>query len=186
MPEPMTQQLRTALGERRERLKQDRSAVQFKQNELSLELVEIDNQLRVIDELLFGTAAKATAEQFGQPLELLNPKPGDRAPTAIVLPDKTERPLGQWNRILIEVAQYLKSTDKLKNLALPVKMPGASRVILNDVARHPNNRDFFVPLDLGDGFILETHGNAVNLVRQAKYLIRECGLDSKSFFVVLP
>jgi hypothetical protein len=151
---------------------------------LTTRQITIDRDIALIEELLGNGDGEKAAPAGLIPLKMFTQdSTGDRAPRVLHLPNDEIRQLGQWNRLLIEVSRYLHDSGKLKNLKLPVRMPGATRYLLSTEKVHRNRREFFLPIEIGGGIWLETHASARSLIQQTRFLLDACGEDLTNYLV---
>jgi hypothetical protein len=180
--EPMDPELVSGLKARLQVLTSKKAEAKRTRADLDRHINELADEIQKL-KLIVGEPLPPSETTKRVTLMELHPKPRDRAPSLLSLPTGETRPLGQWNRLLIEVALYLDERGKIDSLPLPLRMRGAMRHLVSRSNVHPNGRDFFLPYHLREGKWLETHASAVNLVSQARFLVVACGENPSTFQV---
>lgn len=179
---PMDPDLLGSLKARRSLLSDELTRSIRARDEIEEKITSLRHEFELVEGLVNGSKPQPSPAG-GVTLLDLDPPPNTRGPASIRFPNGEERRLGQWNKLLLEVAKYLRDQGLLAKLSLPVKVPGASRLLISDKKVHPNGRDFFLPIDLGNGLWLETHASALNLTNQARHLVKACGEDPRQYVI---
>ncbi len=98
-------------------------------------------------------------------------------PSAILLPDGTERGLKFWKDILLEVAEYLARTGKLTqhNCPVPPVPTRGHRYIVHREAIHSRGMEFNMPHTLSNGLICEMNVGSKHSIMCAKFLLEHVG-----------
>ena len=106
-----------------------------------------------------------------------NPPGRSEPPNAVRFPDGQEHEIRHWNDILVAVAAWLNSNDRLTAANTPV--PSSPRIhIVHDQPTHPTGNQFFLYREIADGqLVVNTHGSAVQMRNNARKLLRHCSVD---------
>ena len=110
-------------------------------------------------------------------------KPKSPPPKRVVFPDGSQRPVEQWNELLVAVTDYLLRAFP-RSLQLPIKVPGGARYLLDSQPVHPSGRAFRNAKKVGNLY-LETHLSAADTVRKAVYLLQLAKQNPDDFKVEL-
>ena len=98
-------------------------------------------------------------------------------PQSIRFPDGEIQEIRRWNDILVAVATWLNSTDRLTALNTPVT--SSPRIyMVHDQAVHPTGNQFFQYREIADGkLVVNTHGSAVQMRNNTRKLLQHCGVN---------
>ena len=89
-----------------------------------------------------------------------------------------ERPLGQWNRILIELAEHLARQGLLTADRCPVKTgANTKRYVVSAFPKHASGAPFHIHREISNGLHMEVSFTADHLVRIGKHLWNHFGQD---------
>lgn len=80
--------------------------------------------------------------------------------------------------IPVIVANELIKTGLLNDDNVPWG-PGKKRYVINKTPRHQTGKDFVSPVQLTNGWWVETHASEVDNISRASRLIKACGLDGQ-------
>ncbi len=110
------------------------------------------------------------------PLTALQNVRGQPPPSAILLPDGTERGLESWNDIIPEVAEYLVRTKKLTQHNCPVPASGGGKkYIVHWEAIHLDGKEFRHRHPLSNGLICESRSSSDRKIKDARFLLEHVG-----------
>ncbi len=87
-------------------------------------------------------------------------------PSAIRFPDGTERPIQYWNRVLVEVAEWLVRKGALTDQECPVQGPRGGYIV------HYDERKIRLPRRLSNGIFIETKSDARKLLSDSRFLLQ--------------
>ena len=98
-------------------------------------------------------------------------------PQSIRFPDGKVEEIRRWNDILVAVATWLNSTNRLTAANTPVES-SARIYIIHDQPVHPTGNRFFLHQTIAEGRLaVNTHGSAVQMRNNAKKLLQHCGVN---------
>lgn len=118
------------------------------------------------------------------PLPKLQPK--GQKPVRVKLHNGGKIEVGNFARVIAEVAKALVRDRKLTTEMCPVMLKESSVVcIVNDRPQRPDGTDFKVPVAIGEGLWLETFGAADANMEKCKVLLEACGVDTGDVCVEL-
>jgi len=80
--------------------------------------------------------------------------------------------------ILFKVANELVRRGALTEKMLPWG-PGKKRFLISKTPVHPSGKDFFAPVQLKNGWWVETHSGRQSTLSYANHLVKKCGFDSQ-------
>ena len=106
-----------------------------------------------------------------------NPPGRTKSPGAIRFPNGDEQKIQHWNDILVAVATWLNSTNRLTSVNTPV--PSSPRTyMVNDRPIHPTGNQFFLYREIaGSQLVVNTHGSAIQIRNNARKLLQHCGVS---------
>ena len=106
-----------------------------------------------------------------------NPPGRTKPPGAIRFPNGAEQEIQRWNDILMAVATWPNSTNRLTSANTPV--PSSTRIyMVSDRPIHPTGNQFFLYREIADGqLVVNTHGSAVQMRNNARKLLQYCGVS---------
>ena len=119
------------------------------------------------------------------PIAEFQSKSGEKPPPAIRFPGEEERAIQYWNRVLVEVAEWLVRKGTLTAQKCPIKREGASRYLVHSQSQHPDGSDFISRRELSNGLFLETNAAAKQLVDNARFLLERLEEDGSQVLLRL-
>ena len=103
---------------------------------------------------------------------------GTKRPASMRFENDDERPFSRWNRVIVEVAEYLVRRDILTSDKCPIAAGSRSkRRLISAEPRHPSGRGFSNSLELSNGLYVELGFSARDCVKMSKYLLEHFGQD---------
>lgn len=79
--------------------------------------------------------------------------------------------------ILVNTANWLIKTGKLRPPDCPVGIGGGKRNLINKEPKHKYGDDFHAPKKLSNGLWIETHANTASIINYAKRLLERFGVS---------
>lgn len=120
-------------------------------------------------------------QEAWRPLPEVTVKHGDPPPSRIRFPDGSERELGTWKSLLVEVAEWLVRQGKLSAAVCPIPCESRRRYLVSREPRHPTGRTFQSGRRLANGLWLEAQTSAPDGLRYAKRLLQHVGEDQRVY-----
>ena len=114
------------------------------------------------------------------PLSAIRPKPGDRKPRQMMLPDNSVVAIRLWNHVGLEVVRWLTNNGRLDASHCPIRHD-ASKYIVDVQPTHPGNRGGFVKTQEVNSLHVDLHYNASHAANNARIIIEHAGLDASQF-----
>lgn len=119
----------------------------------------------------------------GMALTDLNYSKGDRPPKSLISRDGSRKDLGSWVDLLAGVTEWLVKSGHLTAQDCPVRL-GSKNYLLHTEPTHPNGKPFSTHRQV-DGLYVFTNFDPANVIRYAKKLIGDAGLEPSNFRVDL-
>ena len=115
-----------------------------------------------------------------QSLSDIRPKPGDRKPRQMMLPDNSVVAIRLWNHVGLEVVRWLTNNGRLDASHCPIRHD-ASKYIVDVQPTHPGNRGGFVKTQEVNSLHVDLHYNASHAANNARIIIERAGMDASQF-----
>ncbi len=115
-----------------------------------------------------------------QSLSDIRPKPGDRKPRQMMLPDNSVVAIRLWNHVGLEVVRWLTNNGRLDASHCPIRHD-ASKYIVDVQPTHPGNRGGFVKTQEVNSLHVDLHYNASHAANNARIIIGRAGMDASQF-----
>ena len=111
------------------------------------------------------------------PLSEYRPKIGERRPSAIRLPDGSERSITTWIAVLMTTAEWLCKNNLLTTDKVPVHVSPRSRMYIVSASNvHGTGREMQRPGIINNGkYYVDKNVNCINICRNARTLLEHCG-----------
>lgn len=100
-----------------------------------------------------------------------------KAPSAIRFPSGEEWPIDYWYEVLLNVAKWLVSKERLTTDELPINGSGERFLFISSVDRSPKGRRFVQPKSVADGIFIETKFDANHLTKYSRRLLAHCSVS---------
>lgn len=126
-----------------------------------------------------GNSNSGVASQW-LPLSQLNPKPYDKPPKFLRLPDGSEVPINHWVDLAIQVTAWLQASGTLTAQQCPITR--ASKHLVNVSPIHANGKPFTVHRHVGS-LHLEVNYNAKNQCQNARLILQHVGDNPENYQV---
>ena len=127
------------------------------------------------------TSASPGAPADGwQSLSDIRPKPGDRKPRQMMLPDNSVVAIRLWNHVGLEVVRWLTNNGRLDASHCPIRHD-ASKYIVDVQPTHPGSRGGFVKTQEVNSLHVDLHYNASHAANNARIIIERAGMDASQF-----
>ena len=126
------------------------------------------------------SALPAAPADRWQSLSDIRPKPGDRKPRQMMLPDNSVVAIRLWNHVGLEVVRWLTNNGRLDASHCPIRHD-ASKYIVDVQPTHPGNRGGFVKTQEVNSLHVDLHYHAENAAKNARIIIEHVGLDASQF-----
>lgn len=103
---------------------------------------------------------------------------GTDPPTAIRFGVNDEHPLGNWNSVIVRIAEHLVTRKLLKAERCPVSAgPKSIRRLVNTEPRHSSGREFVVKRALSNGLYVDLNYSSSDCIKMGTYLLGHFGQD---------
>ena len=107
-----------------------------------------------------------------------NPPGRSKPPPAIRFPDGSMQEIQHWNDMLVAVATWLYAAGRLAVENMPVRSSSKIYIVHNQPI-HPTGNQFFQYRAIADTpLVVNTHGSAVQIRKNAQTLLQHCGVNS--------
>ena len=122
------------------------------------------------------------------PLSECRPQIGALRPSAIRLPDESERSITTWIAVLMTTAEWLCEKNYLTTDKLPVRVSPVSRKYIVSASNiHGTGREMVRPGIINNGkYYVDKDVNCMNICRNARTLLEHCGADPSQTYLKQP
>ncbi len=122
-------------------------------------------------------AALPTSGDGWAPFPEFNPPSRSEPPPAMRFPDGSVQKIQRWNDMLVAVATWLYAAGRLAVGNMPVRSSSKIYIVHNQPI-HPTGNQFFQYRAIADTpLVVNTHGSAVQIRKNAQTLLQHCGVD---------
>ena len=128
------------------------------------------------------TPVSSSASTDWLPISSVNPKPHDKAPLSLRLPDRTEVSVGSWVNLVLGITNWLVESGVLTAANCPIRR--ASKNLVHSSPTHPDGSLFTNSKTIGPLY-LEAHYNADGQHKNAVAILKHCGQNVDDFLVKL-
>ena len=112
-----------------------------------------------------------------------NPPGRSEPPAAMRFPDGSMQEIRRWNDMLVAVATWLYAAGRLAVENMPVRSSSKIYIVHNQPI-HPTGNQFFQYRAIADTpLVVNTHGSAVQIRKNAQTLLQHCGVNSVDVLV---
>ena len=138
----------------------------------------------VIVETLQSSPPQPTPSAAGWvALPEFNPPGRSKPPPAMRFPDGSMQEIRRWNDMLVAVATWLYAAGRLAVGNIPVRSSSKIYIVHNQPI-HPTGNQFFQYRAIADTpLVVNTHGSAVQIRKNAQTLLQHCGVNSVDVLV---
>ena len=122
-------------------------------------------------------AALPTSGDGWVPFPEFNPPSRSEPPPAMRFPDGSVQKIQRWNDMLVAVATWLYAAGRLTVGNMPVRSSSKIYIVHNQPI-HPTGNQFFQYRAIADTpLVVNTHGSAVQIRKNAQTLLQHCGVS---------
>jgi hypothetical protein len=122
-------------------------------------------------------AALPTSGDGWVPFPEFNPPSRSEPPPAMRFPDGSVQKIQRWNDMLVAVATWLYAAGRLAVGNMPVRSSSKIYIVHNQPI-HPTGNQFFQYRAIADTpLVVNTHGSAVQIRKNAQTLLQHCGVS---------
>ena len=122
-------------------------------------------------------AAPPTSGDGWVPFPEFNPPSRSEPPPAMRFPDGSVQKIQRWNDLLVVVATWLYAAGRLAVGNMPVRSSSKIYIVHNQPI-HPTGNQFFQYRAIADTpLVVNTHGSAVQIRKNAQTLLEHCGVS---------
>ena len=122
-------------------------------------------------------AALPTSGDGWVPFPEFNPPSRSEPPPAMRFPDGSVQKIQRWNDMLVAVATWLHAAGRLAVGNMPVRSSSKIYIVHNQPI-HPTGNQFFQYRAIADTpLVVNTHGSAVQIRKNAQTLLQHCGVS---------
>ena len=122
-------------------------------------------------------AAPPTSGDGWVPFPEFNPPSRSEPPPAMRFPDGSVQKIQRWNDLLVVVSTWLYAAGRLAVGNMPVRSSSKIYIVHNQPI-HPTGNQFFQYRSIADTpLVVNTHGSAVQIRKNAQTLLEHCGVS---------